>query len=101
MYWFSSLLCVPHLQENLQILKDLAQLQIQRRLVDGFQETRRKILVLKANNKNNWIAYAIGNHLCGNYAKCLSILDSYASTQGAEVRLSAPRLPAAPCPGSG
>jgi tetratricopeptide (TPR) repeat protein len=63
--------------ENMLILKDLAQLQIQRRNLAGFTETRRKILVLKASGGANWIAYAIGNHLCGNYAKALSVLDSY------------------------
>jgi len=66
--------------ENSQILKDLALLQIQRRMHDGFQETRRKILMLKTNNTSNWIAYAIGNHLNGNYPKALSVLDTYIKT---------------------
>lgn len=68
-------------QENLQILKDLALLQIQRRMHDGFQETRRKLLVLKTTNQINWIAYAIGNHLNQNYAKAISVLNSYFKTQ--------------------
>jgi hypothetical protein len=47
----------------MQILKDLSNLQIHCRFHDGFSETRRQILLLKPNNKGNWIAYAIGNHL--------------------------------------
>jgi hypothetical protein len=50
-------------KENMQILKDLSNLQIHCRFHDGFSETRRQILLLKPNNKGNWIAYAIGNHL--------------------------------------
>ena len=70
-------------KENLLILKDLSLLQIQMRQHQGFQETRRKILVLKSDNRVNWIAYAIGNHLCKNYKKCLNILDSYIKTMDA------------------
>jgi hypothetical protein len=29
-------------------------LQVQRRLIDGYQETRRIILVEKPSNRNNW-----------------------------------------------
>jgi peptide alpha-N-acetyltransferase len=63
-------------------MKDLANLQIQRRMLDGFTETRRKILQLKPNNKHNWLAYAIGNHLVGNYDKALSILQTLQTTEG-------------------
>lgn len=66
---------------NLQIMKDLSLLQIQRRMVEGFTETRRLILVEKPNNRNNWIAYALGSHLSGKYSKALSILESYMKSQ--------------------
>ena len=75
-------MCVFAPQNNLQILKDLSNLQIQRRMLEGFTETRRKILVLKSNNKHNWLAFAIGNHLQGDYSKALSILDALQNTAG-------------------
>jgi len=67
---------------NLQIMKDLSNLQIQRRMLDGFTETRRKILQLKPANKHNWLAFAIGNHLTGNHEKALSILQTLQTTEG-------------------
>lgn len=51
-------------------------------MLEGFTETRRKILVLKSNNKHNWLAFAIGNHLQGDYTKALSILDALQNTAG-------------------
>lgn len=72
---------LQHDKDNQQILKDLANLQIQRRELTGFQETRRKLLLLKKNNRSNWIAYAIGAHLCGQHNKALKILESYMKTQ--------------------
>ncbi|GAB5371202.1 hypothetical protein AAMO2058_001559100, partial [Amorphochlora amoebiformis] len=67
-------------KDNLLILKDLSMLQIQRKDHDGFQETRRKILLLKSDQRINWIAYAVGNHLLGDYSKCLHILDTFIKT---------------------
>eukprot|EP00455_Lapot_gusevi_P002213 TRINITY_DN1085_c0_g1_i2.p1 TRINITY_DN1085_c0_g1~~TRINITY_DN1085_c0_g1_i2.p1 ORF type:complete len:771 (+),score=295.90 TRINITY_DN1085_c0_g1_i2:64-2376(+) len=68
-------------RENLQILKDLSLLQLQMRREDGmlmgFSESRLKILLLRSNNRTNWLAYAISNQLVGNYAKCLQILKTY------------------------
>jgi len=74
-------------------MKDMANLQIQRRILDGFTETRRKILVLKSNNKHNWLAYAIGNHLVGNNTKALSILDALQNTAGMGERAPNDRRP--------
>jgi len=67
-------------KDNLLILKDLSLLQIQRGVYDGFQETRRRILVLKSDQRINWIAYAVGNHMCGDHQKCLHILDTFIKT---------------------
>jgi len=72
--------------ENLQILKDLANLQIQRRMLPGFLDTRRRILSLKSNNRHNWLAYAIANHLVGNYEQALSVLETFSTTQGLGAR---------------
>eukprot|EP00457_Paulinella_chromatophora_P000785 gb/GEZN01000785.1/.p1 GENE.gb/GEZN01000785.1/~~gb/GEZN01000785.1/.p1 ORF type:complete len:684 (-),score=119.01 gb/GEZN01000785.1/:1645-3429(-) len=63
--------------DNLNILKDMSHLQVQRRKYTGFVETRRRILLLKAANRQNWIAYAVGNHLAKNYQECITVLDSY------------------------
>ena len=51
--------------ENQQILRDLSSLQVQMRDDQGFKETRRMLLTLKPNSKNNWIAFAISQHLLG------------------------------------
>lgn len=51
-------------------------------MLDGFAETRRRILVLKSDNKHNWLAFAISNHLLAKYDKSLSILDALGKTEG-------------------
>jgi len=66
---------------NAQILKDLATLQIQRRNMTGYAETRRQLLMQKSNNRGNWLAYAIGTHLSGQHGKALGIMDSYVATE--------------------
>lgn len=66
-------------KENLQILRDLALLQIQNRNYEGFNKTRRTILTLKPGQKNNWIAFALSHHLLRNYATAVKILDTYKS----------------------
>ncbi len=43
--------------ENQNILKDLAALQIQTRAIEGYTETRRKILTSKSNHRGNWMGY--------------------------------------------
>jgi len=64
-------------KENIQIMRDLANLQIHLRDIEGFIETRRKLLTLKPSNKQYWIGFAIGAHLLGNYKQAIHILDSY------------------------
>ncbi|TYZ64401.1 hypothetical protein PybrP1_012364 [[Pythium] brassicae (nom. inval.)] len=66
--------------ENLQILRDLYLLQVQMRDLKGFAETRRTMLTLKPNNRNNWIGFAIAHHLVGNYQMAIDIVDKYLST---------------------
>ncbi|GLD99136.1 hypothetical protein PINS_up007854 [Pythium insidiosum] len=66
--------------ENLQILRDLYLLQVQMRDLKGFAETRRTMLTLKPNNRNNWIGFAIAHHLVGNYQMAIDIIDKYLST---------------------
>eukprot|EP01111_Echinosteliopsis_oligospora_P003410 TRINITY_DN1540_c0_g1_i1.p1 TRINITY_DN1540_c0_g1~~TRINITY_DN1540_c0_g1_i1.p1 ORF type:complete len:881 (+),score=311.21 TRINITY_DN1540_c0_g1_i1:80-2722(+) len=66
--------------ENLQILRDLSNVQVQARNLDGYAETRRKILTLKPNQRANWIAYAMAEHMRQNYSKALDVLSSWKST---------------------
>lgn len=66
--------------ENLQILRDLYLLQVQMRDLKGFAETRRTLLTLKPNNRNNWIGFAIAHHLVGNYQMAIDIIEKYFST---------------------
>lgn len=66
--------------ENLQILRDLYLLQVQMRDLKGFAETRRTMLTLKPNNRNNWIGFAIAHHLVGNFSMAIDIIDKYFGT---------------------
>jgi len=67
--------------ENMQILRDLSLLQVQMRDLQGFAETRRTLLTIKPNNKNNWIGFAMAQHLCTNYNTALKVIDTYDKTQ--------------------
>jgi len=62
--------------ENMQILRDLSLLQIHRRDVTGFAETRRKLLQLKPSNRLNWIGLAISEHLCKSYEFAWTCIDN-------------------------
>lgn len=66
--------------DNQQILRDLALLQIQIRDYDGLQDTRRRLLTVKPNQKINWIGFALSYHLLGNYRAAISVLDTYQDT---------------------
>eukprot|EP00186_Timspurckia_oligopyrenoides_P003403 CAMPEP_0182441344 /NCGR_PEP_ID=MMETSP1172-20130603/275_1 /TAXON_ID=708627 /ORGANISM="Timspurckia oligopyrenoides, Strain CCMP3278" /LENGTH=905 /DNA_ID=CAMNT_0024635545 /DNA_START=29 /DNA_END=2746 /DNA_ORIENTATION=- len=67
-------------KDNIQILRDLALLQIQNRDLDGFESTRRTLLTLKPNQKNNWIGFAVANHVNGNLNAALNVLETYEGT---------------------
>eukprot|EP00775_Hariotina_reticulata_P004730 gene4730-4980_t len=67
-------------KDNVQILRDLAMLQIQMRDLSGFVETRHRLLQLRSNNRNNWITFAVAHHLDGNHELCVQILSAYEST---------------------
>jgi len=63
--------------ENIQILRDLSLLQIHRRDLTGFAETRRKLMQVKPTIRLNWIGYAIAEHLCKNYEFGWTCLEDY------------------------
>lgn len=50
-------------RENMQILRETAALQIQIRDHNNHVATRLKILKLKPNMINNWVAFAVAQHL--------------------------------------
>lgn len=66
--------------DNQQILRDLASLQVQIRDYEGLEETRRRLLTVRPNHRNNWIGFVVSHHLLGNHSTALSILDSYYNT---------------------
>eukprot|EP01043_Picozoa_sp_COSAG02_P061619 COSAG02_NODE_8316_length_2619_cov_20.653968_2_plen_145_part_00 len=44
------------------------------------QETRRKMLDLKSNQRNNWIGFALAHHLRGDYKEASKVLQVYEET---------------------
>lgn len=67
-------------KENIQILKDLALLQIQMRDLEGFTQTQHLILELKPNLKVNWLAFALGKHMKGDCKGAVDVIDIFLST---------------------
>jgi len=63
--------------ENVNILRDLAVLQVHVRELDLHQETRKTLLMNKSNLPVNWVAFAVAEHLLGNHDQALKVLDSF------------------------
>lgn len=68
--------------DNLQILRDLAMLQVQRMDTAGLVATRHKLLELKPQQVQNWMGFAVAHHLHQNYQNALQVLDVYENTMG-------------------
>ena len=66
--------------ENQLILRDLSWLQMQIRDLDGFVETRRKLLTLKAGVRQSWVAYAVANYCAGHYETGFDVIQKYNET---------------------
>eukprot|EP01107_Rhizomastix_libera_P016497 TRINITY_DN6914_c0_g1_i4.p1 TRINITY_DN6914_c0_g1~~TRINITY_DN6914_c0_g1_i4.p1 ORF type:complete len:737 (+),score=241.04 TRINITY_DN6914_c0_g1_i4:13-2223(+) len=62
---------------NNQILRDLANLQVHTRDLEGFHETRRVMLSVKTDNLVNWLTYSVSAHLIGNIELALAILQNF------------------------
>eukprot|EP01048_Picozoa_sp_COSAG05_P015485 COSAG05_NODE_1873_length_3917_cov_3.587742_1_plen_327_part_00 len=73
-------------KENMNILRDLSLLQIQMRELSGFLETRRKMLELKASQRNNWIGFALAHHLLEQYDQAVHVLQTYEDTEKMDSR---------------
>lgn len=76
---------LKRMNDNQQVLRDLAGLQIQLRDISGFVETRHELLNLRPGNRNNWISFAVGHHLNANHALAVQVLDAYEQTQGDDI----------------
>eukprot|EP00795_Rhopilema_esculentum_P000514 gene514-10194_t len=67
--------------DNIQILRDLSLLQIQMRDLDGFRDTRYKLLKLRPVQRQSWIGYSVSYFLLGGYDMAYSIMDEFRKTQ--------------------
>jgi len=59
--------------------------QIQTRDLQGFVETRQRILDLKPANRNNWISFALAHHANKSFEVAVQVLDAYRKTLSEEV----------------
>lgn len=77
------------MQDNMNILRDAAQLQTQLRLYDGLVETRHTLLKLRPNLRQHWVALAVAYHLSGNLTDARKTLEHYERM----LKVSRPILP--------
>ncbi|KAJ7135988.1 NMDA receptor-regulated protein 1-domain-containing protein [Mycena epipterygia] len=67
-------------KENLNILRDAAQLQTQLRIYDGLVETRHTLLKIRPAMRQHWIALAVAYHLNGNLTEAKKVMEHYEAT---------------------
>ncbi|KAG5654558.1 hypothetical protein H0H81_000083 [Sphagnurus paluster] len=67
-------------KENLNILRDAAQLQTQLRLFEPLVETWYTLLRIRPTLRQHWIALAVAHHLNGNLADARKTLEHYQRT---------------------
>ncbi|KAF9195710.1 N-alpha-acetyltransferase 16, NatA auxiliary subunit, partial [Haplosporangium sp. Z 27] len=67
-------------QENIQILRDLSLLRMQMRSLEGYIETRHELLELRPQNRQYWVAVAIGYQLTGRPELGVKVLTAYEET---------------------
>ncbi|GAX81967.1 hypothetical protein CEUSTIGMA_g9395.t1 [Chlamydomonas eustigma] len=75
-------------KDNVQILRDLANLQVQMRDLAGYVDTRHTLLTLKGSNRNNWVSFAVAHHINGNHDMAVQILEAYEKTLDSSIPLS-------------
>lgn len=64
-------------KDNLNILRDSAQLQTQLRMYDGLVETRLNLLRLRPNLRQHWIGLAVAHCLNNNLDEALRVIEHY------------------------
>ncbi|KAG6833055.1 hypothetical protein H0H87_012066 [Tephrocybe sp. NHM501043] len=67
-------------KENINILRDAAQLQTQLRLFDALVETRHTLLRIRPTLRQHWIALAVAYHLNRNLSEARKTLEHYERT---------------------
>ncbi|KAK6588628.1 hypothetical protein RS030_3475 [Cryptosporidium xiaoi] len=72
-------------KEDAVVLRDLGTCYIQLRNYEGFREIRNEIKRIRPDVRVNWIASALGNHLCGYINSTINVLiymDKLAASEG-------------------
>ena len=59
--------------ENLNLFRDLSNIQMQIRDVKGLVETASKMLSLRSSNRNNWMLLAVAHHMDKNHATAADV----------------------------
>lgn len=78
--------------ENLNLFRELSNIQMQTRDVKGLVETASKMLSLKSNNRNNWMLLAVAHHLDKNHSTAAEVRLFMYSYIGAGVSCSSCKL---------
>ena len=65
---------------NNQIMRDLSLLQLHERDLVGYADTRRQLLAAKPSFKQNWLSYAVSEHLRGSPSSALDVLQRMDTT---------------------
>lgn len=73
-------------KDNLNVIRDLAQMQVHKRDFHGYTETRNRLLILRPQQKQNWIAFALGSYFCKDYETALKVLSNFENLWAAEVK---------------
>ena len=68
-------------ENNITILRDLSLLQIQMRDLEGFCNTRCRLLELRAAQQVSWISLAVAYHLIGYHSTAANLLDRFREVQ--------------------
>lgn len=66
--------------ESQLILKDLSFLQIQMRDMNGYLNTRGKILECRPSSRQSWIGYALANYFAKDYSSAFENINKYNDT---------------------
>ncbi|VDN05705.1 unnamed protein product [Thelazia callipaeda] len=70
--------------DNMQILRDLSLLQIQMRDLDGYRDSRYRLLMLRPQQRIAWIGYATAYHLLKDYDMALKIVNEFCNSNKVE-----------------
>lgn len=69
--------------ENINILRDLSNLQIQMRDLKGYALSTQQMLAKRGTLKTNWFAFAVAHHLNKNYDLAINVRPPLITTDAA------------------